>query len=38
VIYDVEQVMNAATRPSSMIKDSLSLVFLLGWICISTGS
>ena len=33
LIYDVEQVMNAATKAfTSMIKDSLSLVFLLGWM------
>jgi subfamily B ATP-binding cassette protein MsbA len=33
VIYDVEQVMNAATKAfTSMVKDSLSLVFLLGWM------
>jgi ATP-binding cassette, subfamily B, bacterial MsbA len=33
LIYDVEQVMNAATKAfTSMVKDSLSLVFLLGWM------
>src|SRR4030067_695952 len=33
LIYDVEQVMNAATKAfTSMIKDSLSLIFLLGWM------
>jgi len=33
LIYDVEQVMNAATKAfTSLIKDSLSLVFLLGWM------
>jgi len=33
VIYDVEQVMSAATKAfTSTIKDSLSLVFLLGWM------
>jgi subfamily B ATP-binding cassette protein MsbA len=33
VIYDVEQVMNAATKAfTAMVKDSLSLVGLLGWM------
>ena len=33
LIYDVEQVMNAATKAfTSVVKDSLSLVFLLGWM------
>jgi subfamily B ATP-binding cassette protein MsbA len=33
LIYDVEQVMNAATKAfTSMVKDSLSLVFLLCWM------
>jgi subfamily B ATP-binding cassette protein MsbA len=33
LIYDVEQVMNAATKAfTSMVKDSLSLVFLLAWM------
>jgi len=33
LIYDVEQVMSAATKAfTSMVKDSLSLVFLLGWM------
>jgi subfamily B ATP-binding cassette protein MsbA len=33
VIYDVEQVMNAATKAfTSMVKDSLSLFFLLAWM------
>jgi len=33
LIYDVEQVMAAATKTfTAMVKDSLSLVFLLGWM------
>ena len=33
LIYDVEQVMNAATKAfTSMVKDSLSLVFLFSWM------
>lgn len=33
LIYDVEQVMNAATKAfTSMVKDTLSLVFLLSWM------
>jgi ATP-binding cassette, subfamily B, bacterial MsbA len=33
LIYDVEQVMNAATKAfTSMVKDSLSLLFLLCWM------
>jgi subfamily B ATP-binding cassette protein MsbA len=33
LIYDVEQVMNAATKAfTSMVKDSLSLLFLLSWM------
>jgi subfamily B ATP-binding cassette protein MsbA len=33
LIYDVEQVMNAATKAfTSVVKDSLSLVFLLSWM------
>ena len=33
LIYDVEQVMNAATKAfTSMVKDSLSLIFLFSWM------
>jgi subfamily B ATP-binding cassette protein MsbA len=33
LIYDVEQVMNAATKAfTSMVKDSLSLFFLISWM------
>jgi ATP-binding cassette, subfamily B, bacterial MsbA len=33
LIYDVEQVMNAATKSfTSMVKDSLSLFFLISWM------